>query len=165
VAKLDKVSKERRAPAGQDLAVRAAGGVVCRVQPSGAVEAAVIHRRASADWTLPKGKLYPGETPEQGALREVKEETGFRCQLLRSLGSIDYNDRRGRRKIAFYWLMKRLAGRFQPGEEVDHLLWLPFEAAAELLHNERDQVVLQRARVSGMVAGHWPSAEPARRLA
>jgi 8-oxo-dGTP pyrophosphatase MutT (NUDIX family) len=165
VAKLDKVNKERRPPAGQDMAVRAGGGVVCRLLPSGVIEAALIHRRAPADWTLPKGKLYPGETPEQGALREVKEETGFRCQLLRSLGSIDYNDRRGRRKIAFYWLMRRLSGRFQPGEEVDHLLWLPFEAAAELLHHERDQVVLQRARVSGMVAGLWLSAEPVGRLA
>jgi 8-oxo-dGTP diphosphatase len=160
-----KLSKERRAPAGQDVGVRAGGGVVYRLQASGVVEAAVIHRRASGDWTLPKGKLYQGETPEQGALREVKEETGLRCQLLRSLGSIEYNDRRGRRKIAFYWLMRRLAGRFQPGEEVDHLLWLPFEAASELLHNERDQIVLQRARVSGMVAGLWLPAEPVERLA
>jgi 8-oxo-dGTP pyrophosphatase MutT (NUDIX family) len=165
VAKLNKVSRDRRAPAGQDTAVRAGGGVVCRLQPSGVVEAAVIHRRQDGDWTLPKGKLYQGETPEQGALREVKEETGFRCQLLRSLGSVDYNDRRGRRKVAFYWLMRRLAGRFQPGEEVDHLLWLPFEAAAELLHSERDQIVLQRARVSGMVAGLWLSTEAVGRLA
>jgi 8-oxo-dGTP diphosphatase len=165
VAKLDKVSKERRLPAGQDLAVRAAGGVVCRLQPSGVVEAAVIHRRVPGDWTLPKGKLYQGETPEQGALREVKEETGLRCQLLRWLGSVEYNDRRGRRKIAFYWLMRRLSGRFQPGDEVDHLLWLPFEAAAELLRNERDQITLQRAQVSGMVAGLWLSAEPVGRLA
>jgi 8-oxo-dGTP diphosphatase len=165
VAKLNKVSKERRLPAGQDLAVRAAGGVVCRLRPSGVVEAAVIHRRVPGDWTLPKGKLYQGETPEQGALREVKEETGLRCQLLRWLGSVEYNDRRGRRKIAFYWLMRRLSGRFQPGDEVDHLLWLPFEAAAELLRNERDQIILQRAQVSGMVAGLWLSAEPVGRLA
>jgi 8-oxo-dGTP diphosphatase len=165
LAKLDKPNREGKQPAGQDLVVRGAGGVVCRLQPSGVVEAAVIHRRTPGDWTLPKGKLYPGETPEQGALREVKEETGFRCQLLRSLGSIEYNDRRGRRKIAFYWLMRRLSGRFQPGEEVDHLLWLPFEAAAALLHNERDQIVLQRALVSGILAGLWPSAEPVGRLA
>jgi 8-oxo-dGTP diphosphatase len=165
VAKLNKVSKERRPPSGQDMAVRAAGGVVCRLQPSGVVETAVIHRRVPGDWTLPKGKLYQGETPEQCALREVKEETGLRCQLLRSLGSVEYNDRRGRRKIAFYWLMRRLSGRFQPGDEVDHILWLPFEAAAELLRNERDQIVLQRAQVSGMVAGLWLSAEPVGRLA
>jgi 8-oxo-dGTP pyrophosphatase MutT (NUDIX family) len=165
VAKLNKVSKERRPPSGQEMAVRAAGGVVCRLQPSGVVETAVIHRRVPGDWTLPKGKLYQGETPEQCALREVKEETGLRCQLLRSLGSVEYNDRRGRRKIAFYWLMRRLSGRFQPGDEVDHILWLPFEAAAELLRNERDQMVLQRAQVSGMVAGLWLSAEPVGRLA
>ena len=165
MAKLNKVSKERRPPSGQEMAVRAAGGVVCRLQPSGVVETAVIHRRVPGDWTLPKGKLYQGETPEQCALREVKEETGLRCQLLRSLGSVEYNDRRGRRKIAFYWLMRRLSGRFQPGDEVDHILWLPFEAAAELLRNERDQMVLQRAQVSGMVAGLWLSAEPVGRLA
>src|SRR2546423_13718152 len=103
------------------MRVMAAGGVVCKPRRSGLVEVAVIHRRASRDWTLPKGKLYQGETAEQAALREVKEETGLRCQLLRALGCTDYLDGRGRRKIACYWLMRRLTGRFQPSDEVDDL--------------------------------------------
>jgi 8-oxo-dGTP diphosphatase len=157
--------KEQAAPCGQEPAVRAAGGVVHRSRRSGHVEVAVIHRRASDDWTLPKGKLYPGETPEQAALREVKEETGLRCQLLGALGCTDYLDGRGRRKIACYWLMRRLSGRFQPSVEVDDLRWLPFGRAVNLLASERDRAVLRRAEVTGIIAGAWLQGQPVGRLA
>jgi 8-oxo-dGTP diphosphatase len=147
------------------MTVRAAGGVVGRTRRSGLVEVAVIHRRASGDWTLPKGKLNAGETPEQAALREVKEETGLRCELLRALGCTDYLDSRGRRKVSCYWLMQRLAGRFQPSEEVDELRWLPFGRAVALLASERDRAVLRRAEVLGMVTGVWLSELQVRRPA
>ena len=62
--------------------VKAAGGVVCRKGSSGETEIAVVHRPAYDDWTLPKGKVDPDETPEECALREVKEEIGFRCELV-----------------------------------------------------------------------------------
>ena len=58
------------------------------------------------DWTLPKGKVDPDETPEECALREVREETGFRCELVRPLGCTAYVDRRGRNKVACYWVME-----------------------------------------------------------
>ena len=44
-------------------------------------EVAVVHRPRYDDWSLPKGKLEPGEGWEQAALREVEEETGLRCEL------------------------------------------------------------------------------------
>jgi 8-oxo-dGTP pyrophosphatase MutT (NUDIX family) len=64
--------------------IRAAGGVVYRVRDDGAVEVLVIHRPRYQDWTLPKGKLEPGESVEDGASREVLEETGFRVDVARS---------------------------------------------------------------------------------
>ena len=54
--------------------VKAAGGVVRR---DGRI--AVVHRPRYDDWSLPKGKLDPGETWEEAALREVREETGLEC--------------------------------------------------------------------------------------
>src|SRR6202163_852748 len=57
--------------------IRAAGGIVCRSSRSGETEIAVIHRPAYDDWTLPKGKIDPEETAEDGALREVKEGRGL----------------------------------------------------------------------------------------
>lgn len=122
--------------------IRAAGGVVFRRSRSGETEIAVIHRPAYDDWTLPKGKMEPSETPEDCALREVREETGLRCELLRPVGCTAYVDRRGRDKVACYWLMEVRGGRFKPGVEVDRLLWLPLADAVERLTYSRDKTLL-----------------------
>src|SRR5439155_22090056 len=73
--------------------VQAAGGLVLRDDPNGSPEIALVHRPRYDDWTLPKGKLMPGESFEDGALREVQEETGLRCRLDRFLDSVSYLDR------------------------------------------------------------------------
>ncbi|HEY3194882.1 MAG TPA: NUDIX hydrolase [Candidatus Dormibacteraeota bacterium] len=122
--------------------VRAAGGVLCRDGASGETEIAIIHRPAYDDWTLPKGKVEPDEKPEECALREVREETGFRCELVRPLGCTAYVDRRGRDKVACYWSMLAKGGRFRPGIEVDKLVWLPVEAAVKRLTYSRDQALI-----------------------
>jgi 8-oxo-dGTP pyrophosphatase MutT (NUDIX family) len=78
--------------------VRAAGGVVWRRGADGAVEVLVVHRPKYDDWSFPKGKLDPGETEEECALREVDEETGLRCELGEELPTTMYVDRKGRPK-------------------------------------------------------------------
>ncbi|HVF08260.1 MAG TPA: NUDIX domain-containing protein, partial [Actinomycetota bacterium] len=62
------------------LRVRAAGGVVRR-RDRGETEIALVHRPRYDDWTFPKGKALDGEPDEQTAEREVREETGLRCDL------------------------------------------------------------------------------------
>ena len=64
--------------------VKAAGSVVWR-RGAGGIEVAVAHRPHRGDWSLPKGKLDPGEAWEEAALREVEEEIGLRCKLGREL--------------------------------------------------------------------------------
>jgi 8-oxo-dGTP pyrophosphatase MutT (NUDIX family) len=122
--------------------IKAAGGIVCRAGSSGETEIVVVHRPAYDDWTLPKGKVDPDETPEQCALREVKEETGFRCELLRPLGCTAYVDRRGRNKVACYWVMEVISGRFRPGGEVDRMVWLTVPDAVKRLTYERDKALI-----------------------
>src|SRR5919108_3219511 len=98
--------------------VEAAGGVV--VDEDGRV--VLVHRPQYDDWTLPKGKLDAGESFENAALREVEEETGLRCRLVRELPSIEYPDAKGRRKIVRYWLMEIEAYvGFVPGDEMEEL--------------------------------------------
>ena len=118
--------------------VRAAGGIVLRAADSGGWEVALVHRPLHLDWTLPKGKLEPGETAAECALREVLEETGYVCELGRFVGEVEYLDRRDRRKIVSYWLMQPVAGVFGPTTEVDELAWLPLAEAGRLLTYAHD---------------------------
>jgi 8-oxo-dGTP pyrophosphatase MutT (NUDIX family) len=121
--------------------VQAAGGVVYR-RGRDDVEVLLVHRPRYDDWTFPKGKLEPGETHEGAAVREVEEETGFRCELGRELPSTSYRDSKARPKLVRYWAMRPVGGEFRPHHEVDEIRWLPVEAAAQLLSHERDHEVL-----------------------
>jgi 8-oxo-dGTP diphosphatase len=123
---------------GGQAQVRAAGGVVVR-ERDGRREVAVVHRPRHRDWSLPKGKLEPGEDWAEGALREVEEETGQRCELEDELEPARYTDEKGRSKEVRWFRMRPLGGRFEPGDEVDELRWLEPEAAGELLDYEHDR--------------------------
>ena len=119
--------------------VEAAGGVVL----DGEGRVVLVHRPRYDDWTLPKGKLDPGESFEEAAIREVEEETGLRCRLVRELPSIEYPDAKGRPKVVRYWVMEVEADvGFVPGDEVDELRRLPLEEALALLTYDRDHDVL-----------------------
>jgi 8-oxo-dGTP pyrophosphatase MutT (NUDIX family) len=125
--------------------VRAAGGIVLRASPSGGWDVAVVHRPEHADWSFPKGKLEPGETASECALREVREETGLECTLGRFVGQVEYRDRRGRPKIVEYWLMQPGGGDFVPSTEVDELAWMSPQDAAGLLSYLHDRELLTSA--------------------
>jgi 8-oxo-dGTP diphosphatase len=119
--------------------IRAAGGIVLRPVSSGRYEVACIFRAARGDWTFPKGKLDEGETFEQAAVREVLEETGLSCEVVRFVGTTNYTHRKGKPKIVAYYLMRASEGEFTPNEEVDELVWLPLEQVRENLTWDRDQ--------------------------
>ena len=122
--------------------VDAAGGLVER---DGLI--AIVHRSRYDDWSLPKGKLDPGESFEQAALREIEEETGLRCTLGEELESSRYADHRGRPKLVRYWRMTVDGGGFQPNDEVDELRWLSPGDAAALLSYEHDRLLVGRLQV------------------
>ena len=103
----------------------------------------MVHRPRRKDWSLPKGKLAPGESLEAGALREVEEETGLKCRLRRFAGYTEYVDRRRRPKIVAYWVMEVIdEGTFSAHSEVDELRWLEVPKALEILTYGRDQDLL-----------------------
>ena len=111
---------------------------------------AVIHRPKYMDWSLPKGKLEKGETFEEAALREVREETGFTCTVTDELPPVTYLDRKARSKLVRYWLMEPGKGRFEPHDEVDELRWLTSREARKLLTYDHDRelvaVAMKRLR-------------------
>jgi 8-oxo-dGTP diphosphatase len=126
----------------RDDVVRGAGGIVLRPAGAGRHEVALIHRPARGDWSLPKGKLDPGESYEACALREVLEETGYQCRLVSFVGFTEYRDRRGRPKVVGYWVMEVLDGEFAVSSEVDALQWLELDVAARTLTYDRDRELL-----------------------
>jgi 8-oxo-dGTP diphosphatase len=120
--------------------IDAAGGVVVR---DGRV--LLVHRPRYDDWTFPKGKLDPGESFEEAAVREVEEETGLRCTLGDELPSTRY-DVGGRPKLVRYWLMTpESEAAFEPNDETDDLRWLEPEDAEGLLTYARDRFLLTSA--------------------
>ncbi|MGD0381751.1 MAG: NUDIX hydrolase [Acidimicrobiales bacterium] len=126
----------------RDDVVRGAGGILLRPTPGGRNEVAVVHRPVRGDWSLPKGKLDPGESYESCALREVLEETGYRCRLMSFVGFTEYRDRRGRPKVVGYWIMEVLDGEFVVSDEVDELRWLDLDVASRILTYDRDRELL-----------------------
>ena len=121
--------------------VKASGGVVWR-RGAGGVEVAVVHRPRYDDWSLPKGKLDPGESWEEAALREVREEIGLSCRLGRELPSSAYEVARGT-KVVRYWLMEPESGDFTPNDEVDEVRWLSPADAERLLSYDHDRALLR----------------------
>jgi 8-oxo-dGTP pyrophosphatase MutT (NUDIX family) len=130
--------------APKDL-IRAAGGIVIRSGAMRAIEVACIYRESRGDWTFPKGKIDAGETFEMAALREVHEETGMRCRVIRFVGTTNYTHRKGRPKIVAYYLMEADRGEFAPNDEVDQLVWLTIDEVRGHLTWDRDQELFDLA--------------------
>lgn len=121
--------------------VRSAGGVAWRPAANG-VEVCVVHRPRYDDWTLPKGRLDPGESPLLAAVREVAEEADVRGVPQLRLPTVRYLSL-GRPKVVDYWSMRAVGrGGFQPDTEVDEVRWLPVRDAVTLVSYPHDAAVL-----------------------
>ncbi|GAA4580739.1 NUDIX hydrolase [Micromonospora coerulea] len=125
----------------EPVGIRAAGGVAWRRAARG-VEVCLVHRPRYGDWSLPKGKLDPGEHPLRAAVREVAEESDVRAVPQVRLPTVRYRSE-GRSKLVDYWSMRAAAvGGFQPDTEVDEVRWLPVDEAARLVSYPHDAEVL-----------------------
>lgn len=124
--------------------VFAAGAVLWRPGDDDvAPEVAIIHRPRYDDWSLPKGKVDPGETEPVTAIREVAEETGYAAHLGRRLAAVSYPVDSNIKKVR-YWTARAIGGEFSPNSEVDELQWLPVTEAVKVLGYPQDRKVLRR---------------------
>ncbi len=124
--------------------ILAAGAVVWRsVEGSSNLEVAIIHRPRYDDWSLPKGKVDPGETEPAAAVREIHEETGHRAHLGHALGSVRYQVVQDVKRVR-YWAARDLGGDFTATAEVDDLVWLPAKDAMGKMSYPHDRKVLRR---------------------
>jgi 8-oxo-dGTP pyrophosphatase MutT (NUDIX family) len=118
--------------------VLAAGGVVWR-RSDGRIEVVMVHRPRYDDWTFPKGKLDVGETDEEAAIREVREEASLTVRLGQELPSTTYLDKSGKHKRVRYWAMTVAdSGEPSGANEVDEARWVDLDEARSLLTYPRD---------------------------
>ena len=128
-------------------AIYAAGGVCWRIV-EGKMTVLLIHRTRYGDVSIPKGKVDPGETLPQTAVREVKEETGLDVGLGVPLGVSRYPISSGREKIVHYWsaeITDHAIARstFVPNSEVAALEWVSLKKARTYLTYERDVEIIE----------------------
>jgi 8-oxo-dGTP pyrophosphatase MutT (NUDIX family)/phosphohistidine phosphatase SixA len=106
-------------------------------------EIAVVHRPKYDDWSLPKGKVDPGEQFVVTARREVCEETGASAACGQVVGEQRYRVANGMKYVR-YWEMAYTDGDFVEQDEVDELRWLPTPAAVRKLSYDHDRQLAQR---------------------
>jgi 8-oxo-dGTP pyrophosphatase MutT (NUDIX family) len=124
--------------------IQAAGGLLWRSNDH-VREIAVLHRPHRNDWTFPKGKMEPGESWQETALREVWEETGYLVKLESFAGSVAYTFN-GVAKVVLYWHMSLVQeGVFKPNHEVDQLIWLSATEAQKKLDYRGERALIKKA--------------------
>ncbi len=128
--------------------VYAAGGVVWRVV-DGKLRVLLIHRTQYRDITLPKGKVDPGETLAQTAVREIHEETGIRVSLGVPVGVSTYHMPSRRQKVVHYWAAEATdaaikTSSFVPNKEIAALEWVSVKKARVKLSYPVDLEILDR---------------------
>ena len=149
-------------PPTENLVERSAGGVLFR-SFDGTVRVCLIQvatRGGNPSWRLPKGSIESGETPQEAAVRETREETGCAGEIISTLSEIEYwYTRRGRalgdspqadrlrvRKVVQFFLMQYESGDIADHDhEVDDVRWVDLEPALKKISYDAEARVLQEA--------------------
>lgn len=143
----------RPRPGGAGRPVRdavSAGGVIFRRGEEG-IEIVLVGRRQDGLWALPKGTPEPGESIEETALREAREETGLEVRIVQELGDIAYwfTEHDGTRihKVVHHFLMEPVGGSLdEHDDEFDVVRWCHLAEAERLLTHQNQRPLLHRAQ-------------------
>jgi ADP-ribose pyrophosphatase YjhB (NUDIX family) len=127
----------------------AGGLVVDRSGPEPRAALIARHdRRGRLVWSLPKGHVEDGETPEQAAVREVEEETGIRGTVVAPLGTIDFwfvADQRRVHKTVHHFLLEAAGGELSDADiEVVEVAWIPLSEVSDRLAYADERRLLER---------------------
>jgi 8-oxo-dGTP pyrophosphatase MutT (NUDIX family) len=126
-----------------------AGGVVYRRTP--ALEICLINPVGRTLWALPKGAIEPGESYEEAAIREIREETGMEGAADRFLGAIEYSfysrtDQRRIHKVVHFFLVRAVGGdTSRHDHEVGEARWLPLAGALDIMSYPNERLLVRTA--------------------
>lgn len=124
--------------------VWSAGAVVLRGQANHR-EVALVHRPSYLDWTLPKGKIEPGELAPLTAVREVEEEASIRIRLGVPLDPIRYMIPKGTKVVRFWTGHALRSWRRLPDSEVDDVRWVKVDQARQMMTYADERSVLEQS--------------------
>ena len=122
-----------------------AGGIVYRAVDGGFKVALILH---DGVWCLPKGLVEEGESFEETALREVREETGLKGESVGKIGEINYSFVRDKRyfKTVHFFLFRFVEGSFEAHDsEVDDVAWFSFSEAFQAMVYSAEKKMVARA--------------------
>ncbi|HKS48808.1 MAG TPA: NUDIX hydrolase [Amycolatopsis sp.] len=143
-------SRRRRGRRMNTVDETSAGGLVVDQDRSRAVLIGRLDRHGKLLWSLPKGHIEDGETIEQTAIREVKEETGISARVLEFLGTIDYwfvAERRRVHKTVHHFLLEAVGGELSDEDvEVTEVAWMPIADLEERLAYTDERALVRKAR-------------------
>ncbi|HAF11697.1 MAG TPA: hypothetical protein DCK98_16695 [Chloroflexi bacterium] len=141
-------TRDRARPPLRRRRATAAGGVVLRQGEHGG-EVALLGRGTDGSWVFPKGTPTAGESLEETALREVREETGLDVRILRPLGEMTYSFAAGGdrvQKVVHFFLMEPIGGDPSLHDaEYDEVRWVTVPEARRMLTFDTYRDVLDRA--------------------
>ncbi|MEV6624695.1 NUDIX hydrolase [Amycolatopsis sp. NPDC051106] len=150
-----KPRRRRRRQRGRRLTTvdeTSAGGLVVDAEREQAVLIGRLDRHGRLLWSLPKGHIEDGETVEQTAVREVKEETGISARVLQPLGTIDYwfvAEKRRIHKTVHHFLLESLGGELSDEDvEVTEVAWVPLaELETKLAYSDERKLVRKASQM------------------
>lgn len=129
--------------------ILAAGAVCWKTTRKGKLRLLVVHRTQHKDTSLPKGKLDPGETLPETAVREIAEETGLIVGLGPPLGVVEYRLSNGRDKKVYYWAAEAAPeaianSTFTSNDEIEQLTWMSVKKVRARLSYPHDVDIVER---------------------
>lgn len=119
-----------------------AGGIVVRQDGESPLYLLVTARRNDREWVLPKGHIEPNESPEQAAVREIREETGVEAKPIEQLDTTTFVLGGEEVRTRFYLLSYVSSGTDREGRR---LAWLSFDEAQRQLSFEEARQMLRAA--------------------
>ena len=128
-----------------------AGGVLIRRGDDGpeALLASRRTRRGDLVWGLPKGLIEEGESAEEAAVREVREETGHSGRIVEPLGEVSYwfvwEDERIRKTVHFFLMEETGEEPVDRDQEMEEVRWFPLSRAPKIAGFKSEKETLRKA--------------------
>jgi 8-oxo-dGTP diphosphatase len=135
----------------EEFTLVSSGGVLYRLH-NDEIQVCLIAKKGMKVWALPRGRVEPGETSEQTALREVREETGFKAKILEEIDQIHFrfyskiDDEFIHRIVHFYLMSWENIKPEKRDKEVDTAQWYQIDNGIQILKYDNEKEVLKKAK-------------------